>query len=142
MREKLTPYQSCSKSIFILLGFILILWGSVFSFILISFGAWPVTIFLGAEYLILFYLVRLYFKEKNIEENITISSDEIKIEKIRKNKIFKTSIFNTYWSKINFYKYKNKSSLIIKQSSKQIELGSFLHTDLKESLYLKLKKYF
>ena len=142
MKEKLIPNESCSKSLFILLGIILVLWGLVFSFILISFGAWPITIFLGAEYLVLFYLIRLYFNEKNIGENITINSDEIKIEKIKKNKIFQTTKFDTYWSKINFYKYKNQSSLTIKQSSRKIEVGSFLHSDLKEKLYLKLKKYF
>ncbi len=142
MKEKLIPHESCSKSLFILLGIILVLWGLVFSFILISFGAWPITIFLGAEYLVLFYLIRLYFNEKNIGENITINSDEIKIEKIKKNKIFQTTKFDTYWSKINFYKYKNQSSLTIKQSSRKIEVGSFLHSDLKEKLYFKLKKYF
>ena len=142
MKEKLIPHESCSKSLFILLGIILVLWGLVFSFILISFGAWPITIFLGAEYLVLFYLIRLYFNEKNIGENITINSDEIKIEKIKKNKIFQTTKFDSYCSKINFYKYKNQSSLTIKQSSRKIEVGSFLHSDLKEKLYFKLKKYF
>ena len=142
MKEKIIPYQSCSKSIFIFLGIILIIWSSIFSLILISHGAWPITIFLGAEYFLLVYLVRIYFREKDVAEKIIINNEKIKIEKIKKNKILNTINFNTYWSKINFHKYKNKSSLTIKQSSKETELGHFLHTDLKEDLYLKLKKYF
>ncbi len=141
IKEKIIPYQSCSRLLFIFLGIILILWGTVFSLILVSYGAWPITIFLGAEYLLLVYLVRMYFREKNIVENIIISSDEIKIEKLKKNKIFKIINFKTYWSKISFYKNKNKSSLKIKQSSKEEELAEFLHSDLKEKLYLKIKKH-
>ncbi len=142
MKEKIIPYQSCPKSVFVFLGIILIFWSSIFSIILISYGAWPITIFLGIEYIVLVYLVRLYFKDKDIEENISISINEVRIDKLKNNKIFKTVSFKTYWSRINFYKYKNKSSLTIKQSSKEVELGSFLHTDLKEALYFKLKKYF
>ena len=142
LKEKIIPYQSCPKSLFVFIGIIMIFWSSIFSLILISYGAWPVTIFLGVEYLALVYLVRLYFKEKNIGENITINDDEIKIEKIKNNKISNTVNFKTYWSKINLSKYNNKSYLTIKQSSKEVELASFLHNDLKENLYLKLKKYF
>ena len=109
MKEKIIPYQSCSKSLFIFLGILLVLWSILFSLILISYGAWPITIFLGAEYFLLVYLVRMYFKNKNIAENITIDADVIKIEKLKQDKISKTSIFNAYWSKINFYKNKNKS---------------------------------
>ena len=142
MKEKIIPYQSCSKSLFIFLGIILVLWSVLFSLILISYGAWPITIFLGAEYFLLVYLVRMYFKNKNISENITIDEDVIKIEKLKQDRISKTSIFKTYWSKIYFTKQKNKSLLTIRESNKEIEVGSFLHTDIKESLYLKLKRYF
>tara|TARA_Y100000996_G_scaffold286617_1_gene226245 strand:- start:185 stop:625 length:441 start_codon:yes stop_codon:yes gene_type:complete len=141
MRERIIPYQSCSKSLFIILGIILVLWSVLFSLILISYGAWPITIFLGAEYLLLVYLVRMYFKNKNIAENIIIDEDLIKIEKLKQNKISKTLSFKTYWSKINFHKYKNKSSLTIRQSSKEEEIAKFLHSDLKEKLYFKIKNY-
>ena len=141
MKEKIIPYQSCSKSLFIFLGILLVLWSVLFSLILISYGAWPITIFLGIEYFLLVYLVRMYFKNKNIAENITIDADVIKIEKLKQDKISKTSIFKTYWSKINFYKHKNTSFLTIRQSSQEEEIAAFLHSDLKEKLYYKIKNY-
>ena len=141
MKEKIIPYQSCSKSLFIFLGILLVLWSVLFSLILISYGAWPITIFLGAEYFLLVYLVKMYFKNKNIAENITIDADIIKIEKLEQGKISKTSIFKTYWSKINFYKHKNVSSLTIRQSSQEEEIATFLHSDLKEKFYYKIKNY-
>ena len=69
MNENIIPYQSCSKSVFIILGVILMCWCSFFS------------IFLGVEYLVMFYLIHLYFKEKNIKDEINIDQKIISIKK-------------------------------------------------------------
>ena len=135
MKEKIIPYQSSSKSIFIILGIILMLWSILFSLFLIAQGAWPVSIFLGAEYLIIVFLIRLYFKEKNINAQISINEKEISIKKFKGDKLFYSSKFNTYWSKVFFTKQKNKSKLSIRESDKETEIASFLHAELKESLY-------
>ena len=138
MKEKIIPYQSSSKSIFIILGIILMLWSIVFSLFLIAQGAWPVSIFLGAEYFVIVFLIRKYFKEKNINDQININEKEISIKKFKGDKLFYSSEFSTYWSKVFFTKQKNKSKLLIRESDKETEVASFLHTDLKESLYKKI----
>lgn len=135
MKEIIVPYQSSSKSIFIILGIILMLWSIVFSLFLIAQGAWPVSIFLGAEYLVIVFLIRLYFKEKNINDQISINEKEISIKKFKGDKLFYSSKFSTYWSKVFFTKQKNKSKLSIRESDKETEVASFLHAELKESLY-------
>jgi uncharacterized membrane protein len=135
MKEKIIPYQSSSKSIFIILGIILMLWSIVFSLFLIAQGAWPVSIFLGAEYLVIIFLIRIYFKENNINDQISIDEKEISIKKFKGDKLFYSSKFNTYWSKVFFSKQKNKSKLSIRESDKETEVASFLHAELKESLY-------
>ena len=135
MKEKIIPYQSSSKSIFIILGIILMLWSIIFSLFLIAQGAWPVSIFLGAEYLVIVFLIRLYFKEKNINDQISINEKEISIKKFKGDKLFYSSKFSTYWSKVFFTKQKNKSKLSIRESDKETEVASFLHAELKESLY-------
>ena len=138
MKENIIPYQSSSKSIFIILGIIFMLWSIVFSLFLIAQGAWPVSIFLGAEYLVIVFLIRKYFKEKNINDQININEKEISIKKFKGDKLFYSSEFSTYWSKVFFTKQKNKSKLLIRESDKETEVASFLHTDLKESLYKKI----
>ncbi len=140
MNEKIFPYQSCSKSVFLILGIIFISWISLFSIFLIMQGAWPVSIFLGLEYLVIFYLIKLYFKDKNINDEIKINKKEILINKFKGNKLLKSLKFNTYWSKILFKRFKNQSKLSIRESDREIEIAKFLHSDLKESLYLKIKK--
>ena len=138
MKEKIIPYQSSSKLVFIILGIVLMLWSIVFSLFLIAQGAWPVSIFLGAEYLVIVFLIRIYFKEKNINDQISINEKEISIKKFKDDKLFYSSEFSTYWSKVFFTKQKNKSKLSIRESDKETEVASFLHTDLKESLYKKI----
>ena len=140
MNEKITPYQSCSKTVFITLGIILILWSALFSIFLISQGAWPVSVFLGIEYLIIVFLIKLYFKEKNIKDEISINNKEISIKKFKGNKLLNSSSFNTYWSKVLFKKYKNQSKLSIRESNRETEVATFLHADLKQSLYSRIKK--
>ena len=140
MNENITPYQSCSKSVFLILGIILMGWSALFSMFLISQGAWPVSIFLGVEYLLIVYLIKLYFREKNIKDEISINEKEISIKKFKGNKLLNSSTFNTYWSKIFFTKHKNQSKLSIRESNKETEVASFLHADLKESLYLRIKR--
>ena len=141
MKEKIIPYQSSSKLVFIILGIILMFLSILFSLFLIAQGAWPVSIFLGIEYLVIVFLVRIYFKENNINEQISIDEREISIKKFKNDKLFYSSNFNTYWSKIFFQRQKNKSKLSIRESGKETELASFLHADLKEKLYSKIKKY-
>ena len=135
MKEKIIPYQSSSKLVFIILGIILMFWSVLFSLFLIAQGAWPVSIFLGAEYLVIVLLIRIYFKEKNINDQISIDEKEISIKKFKGDKLFYSSKFNTYWSKVFFTKQKNKSKLSIRESDKETEVASFLHAELKESLY-------
>ena len=140
MKESISPYQSCSKKVFLILGIIFISWCTLFSIFLILQGAWPVTIFLGAEYLVIVYLMKLYFKEKNIKDEINIDEKQISIKKFKGDKVIYYSIFSTYWSKVFFKRVKNKSKLTIKESNKETEVASFLHSDLKENLFLRLKK--
>ena len=135
MKEKIIPYQSSSKLVFIILGIILMFWSVLFSLFLIAQGAWPVSIFLGAEYLVIVFLIRIYFKEKDINDQISIDEKEISIKKFKGDKLFYSSKYNTYWSKVFFSKQKNKSKLSIRESDKETEVASFLHAELKESLY-------
>ena len=140
MKEKIIPYQSSSKLVFIILGIILMFWSILFSLFLIAQGAWPVSIFLGVEYLVIVFLIRLYFKQKNINDHISIDEKEIYIKKFKGDKLFYSSRFSTYWSKVFFTKQKNKSKLLIRESDKETELATFLHTELKESLYNRITK--
>ena len=140
MNENIAPYQSSSKTVFLIFGFILLGWSTLFSIFLISQGAWPVSIFLGLEYFLIAYLIRFYFKENNIRDQIKINENELLVNKYKGEKLLHSSKYSTYWSKVFFTRFKNQSKLLIRESNRETEVASFLHADLKENLYEKIKK--
>jgi len=140
MNENIVPYQSSSKTVFLILGFILLGWGTLFSLFLISQGAWPVSIFLGLEYILIVYLIRFYFNKNNIKDQVKIDENELLINKFKGEKLYYSSKYNTYWSQVFFTRFKNQSKLLIRESNKETEIAFFLHADLKETLYEKIKK--
>ncbi len=140
MNENIVPYQSSSKTVFLILGFVLLGWGTLFSLFLISQGAWPVSIFLGLEYILIVYLVRIYFKENNIKDQIRIDQNEVLINKFKGEELFHSSKYKTYWSRVFFTRFKNKSKLLIRESDRETEVAAFLHADLKKSLYERIRK--
>ena len=140
MNENIVPHQSSSKTIFLILGFILLGWGTLFSLFLISQGAWPVSIFLGLEYILIVYLIRFYFNKNNIKDQVKIDENELLINKFKGEKLYYSSKYNTYWSQVFFTRFKNQSKLLIRESNKETEIAFFLHADLKETLYEKIKK--
>ena len=140
INENIVPYQSSSKTVFLILGFILLGWGTLFSLFLISQGAWPVSIFLGLEYILIVYLIRFYFNKNDIKDQVKIDKNELLINKFKGEKIYYSSKYNTYWSQVFFTRFKNQSKLLIRESNKETEIASFLHADLKETLYEKIKK--
>ena len=140
MNENIAPYQSSSKTVFLIFGFILLGWSTLFSIFLISQGAWPVSIFLGLEYFLIAYLIRFYFKENNIKDQIKINENELLVNKYKGEKLLHSSKYSTYWSKVFFTRFKNQSKLLIRESNRETEVASFLHADLKENLYEKIKK--
>ena len=71
---------------------------------------------------------------------LTLIKKKISIRKYKGDKLLYSSKFSSYWSKVLFTRFKNKSRLLIRQSDKETEIASFLHSDLKENLYYRIKK--
>ena len=64
----------------------------LFSFIWLSIGAWPITIFMGLEYIALCFLVFWFYKKRKIRESIKIDEKNLSYkfyceEKLKKNNI-------------------------------------------------------
>ena len=74
------------------------------------------------------------------EAYLKINENELLINKFKGEKLFHSSKYNTYWSRVFFTRFKNQSKLLIRESNDETEIASFLHADLKETLYEKIKK--
>jgi uncharacterized membrane protein len=133
------PFNSLNKTSLIIIGFIFFSFFAVFSFLWFYIGAWPISIFMGLEYVVLSYLIFLFFKKRKIKENIKIDDKKITYKFYKNKNLKKEEVFNLYWTKIIFWKEDNKSKLILIESGKRLEIGKFLHSDVKESAYKKIK---
>ena len=137
----ISPHNSLGKNSLYIVGFIVFFIFIIFSFIWLSVGAWPITIFMGAEYIALCFLVFLFYKKRKIIENIKIDEKKLSYKYYHEEKLKKEIIFITYWTKIKFWMDDNKSILTISQSEKKIELGALLNSKPKKEIYKELNKY-
>ena len=141
IKISLSPHNNLNKLSLLVIGLIIFLFFIIFSIIWLSIGAWPITIFMGAEYIILSYLGYLFYKNRKVKEDIYINEENITYNFYKKEKLIKQKVFNLYWTKISFWKKDNESKLILSQSNQSLEVGKFLHSDPKEEVYQKLNKY-
>ena len=137
----ISPYNSLGKNSFFIISFIIFLFFIFFSMLWFSIGAWPITIFMGAEYIALSTLVFIFYKKRKIKEHIKIDSKRVTYNFYEENKLKTNMSFSSYWVKIIFWKEENHSKLILSESGKKIELGKFLHSDIKEKIYVKLNNF-
>ena len=141
LKLSLTPYNSLSKNSFYIISALIFSLVVAFSILWLSMGAWPITIFLGVEYIILCFLITKFYKGRKIKEDIYIDDEKI-VYKIYQQKNLEHKIkFNPYWTKIIFWKKDNKSKLLLTESGKKVEIGRLVHTKTKEDLYQKLNNY-
>ena len=135
---EIAPYNSLNKNSLYIIGAIIFFLFLSFSFLWITIGAWPITLFMGFEYIILIYLISLYYKKRKVKEDIKINDKSITYEFYEKSKLKKKIKFSSYWAKISFWKKDNISKLLISESGKKLELGKYLNSKPKEEIYKKL----
>jgi len=142
IRFVLTPNRSISWPL--LLRFYLFTCGVSFSIagLFMALGFWVVMPFSGLEMLALG--LGLYFSCKKIyrQEVITIDKDNIKVEKGYKNVQFERN-FDRHWVKIDRLKsigYKKNIKVMIGSHGENIEIGSFLSKQEKDSLAFELNE--
>ena len=138
----ISPHNSLNKNSLIIISSVIILIFIIASIIWLKIDAWPITIFMGLEYIFFCVLLFWFYKKRNVRESIKINSNNISYKFYNNKKLKKNVNFTTYWAKIKFFKKDNKSKLTIRQSDKELEIGTFLSTKPKEDLYNKLNLHF
>ena len=137
----ISAHNSLNKNSLFVVFLITLLLFIIFSFLWLSIGAWPISIFMGVEYLTLCFLFFLFYKKRKIKEDLEVNEKKIiyRLYVEKKLKIYLT--FNTYWTKIIFWKKENKSELILTESGKRVEVGKLLHAQPKEEIYNNINNY-
>lgn len=132
---ELTPYRSLGHKGFKL---VLVLSGAVCAFYGIFFmvsGAWPIGLFLGADFLLLYFSLKMSYRSGRQREEISVSQTDILIRKFSPAGRMIEHRFNPFWARfrINRHQEFGITSMHVSGEGKATEIGSFLNPDDRES---------
>ena len=123
----LYPHRSLSERGFLILttGTILIvtLWGGLFLFL----GAWPIFGFLGAEWLLFWWLLRTHFRGDRRAERVRLYADRLVLQQIDAKGRVVESTFEPYWLQVVLRErgFENPA-LLLRSHGRAVEFGTFL----------------
>ena len=123
----LYPHRSLSERGFLILtiGTILIvsLWGGMF----VVMGAWPIFGFLGAEWLLFWWLLRTHFRGDRRAERIRLYADRLVLQQIDPKGGVAESTFEPYWLQVILRErgFENPA-LLLRSHGSAVEIGAFL----------------
>jgi uncharacterized membrane protein len=123
----LYPHRSLSERGFLILtiGTILIvtLWGGLF----LMLGAWPIFGFLGAEWLLFWWLLRTHFRGDRRAERIRLYADRLLLQQIDAKGRVAECTFEPYWLQVVLHErgFENPA-LLLRSHGRAVEIGAFL----------------
>ena len=123
----LYPHRSLSQRGFFILtiGTILIvsLWGGLF----LVLGAWPIFGFLGAEWLLFWWLLRTHFRGDRRAERIRLYADRLVLQQIDPKGRVLESTFEPYWLQVVLKERGFEDpALLLRSHGRAVEIAAFL----------------
>ena len=132
---ELTPYRSLGRTGFKL---VLLLSGTVCLFYGIFFavtGAWPIGLFLGADFLLLYFALKMSYRSGRQREEVSISPTNVLIRKFSPTGRMIEHRFNPFWARFRIDRHQEFgiTSMHVSGEGRHTEVGSFLNPDDRES---------
>jgi uncharacterized membrane protein len=123
----LYPHRSLSERGFLILtiGTVLIvsLWGGLF----LMLGAWPIFGFLGAEWLLFWWLLRTNFRGDLRAERIRLYPSHLLLQQIDAKGRVAESTFEPYWLRVVLQERGFEDpALLLRSHGRAVEIGTFL----------------
>lgn len=132
---ELTPYRSLGRTGFKL---VLTLSGAVCAFYGIFFtvtGAWPIGLFLGADFLLLYFALKLSYRSGRQREEVRVSPTDVLIRKFSPTGRMVEHHFNPFWARFRVKRHEEFgiTSMHVTGEGRDTDIGSFLNPDDRES---------
>jgi uncharacterized membrane protein len=132
---ELTPYRSLGPKGFRVL---LVLTGGVclvHAIFFLSTGAWPIGLFFGLDFLLLYGAFRLNYRSGRAREEVTVSRSNLSIRKFTPAGRMTEHRFNTFWARFFVRRHEEIGivSMQVTGEGRRTDIGSFLNPDDRES---------
>ncbi len=132
---ELTPYRSLGRGGFCIL---LALTGGLLVFnvaFFIATGAWPIAMFFGVEFALLYGAFWLNYRSARAREVVTVSRKTLSIRKFSPSGRMVEHCFDPFWARFRVRRHEEIgiTAMYVSGEGRRTDLGSFLNPDDRES---------
>ena len=126
----LYPHRSLSQRGFLILTAGTLLIVTVYGGLFLFLGAWPIFGFLGAEWLLFWWLLRTHFRGDRRAERIRLYPDHLLLQSIDAKGVVAEERFEPYWLQVILSERGfDNPILLLRSHGKAVEIGAFLGAD-------------
>lgn len=132
---ELVPYRSLGRKGFRILLMITGAVCAVHAAFFMATGAWPIGLFFGLDFLLLYGAFRLNYRAARAREEVIVSRTNLSIRKFTPSGRMTEHRFNPFWARF-FVKRHDEIGIVSMQvagQGKRTDVGSFLNPDDRES---------
>ena len=132
---ELVPHRSLGRKGFcvllVLTGAVCLLYGVFF----MVTGAWPIGLFLGLDFLLLYIAFRVNYRAAKAREEVTVSRTNLSIRKFSPAGRMVEHRFNPFWARFRVNRHEEIGilSMYVSGEGRTTDIGSFLNPDDRES---------
>lgn len=132
---ELTPYRSLGRKGFrimlVITGGICLLHAAFF----LTTGAWPIGLFFGLDFLLLWGAFWLNYRSGRIREEVTVSRSNVSVRKFSPAGRMVEHRFNPFWARFRVKRHHEFgiTSMHLTGEGRRTDIGSFLNPDDRES---------
>src|ERR1044071_3535153 len=123
----LYPHRSLSERGFLILTLGTAIFGAAYGAMFLVMGAWPIFGYLGAEWLLFWWLLRTHFRGDRRAERIRLYRDRLVLQQIDAKGNVAESAFEPYWLRVVLAErgFENPA-LLLRSHGRAVEIGTFL----------------
>jgi len=123
----LYPHRSLSERGFLILTIGTVAIISIYGTLFLILGAWPIFGFLGAEWLLFWWLFRTHFRGDRRAERIRLYPDRLLLQQIDPKGNVAERSFEPYWLQVILHErgFENPA-LLLRSHGQVVEIGAFL----------------
>ncbi|HEX8047542.1 DUF2244 domain-containing protein [Rhizobium sp.] len=139
---ELFPHRSLGRKGFRVMLALMGTFCMVYGILFVIRGAWPIGIFFGADFFLLYGAFWLNYRSGRVREEVTVSRTDVSIRKFSPSGRMVEYRFNPFWTRFLVRRHSEIGvvSMHVRDRSHDTDVGSFLNPEDRESFAKAFKR--
>ncbi len=139
---ELFPHRSLGRKGFRVMLALMVTFCLVYGTLFVIRGAWPIGIFFGADFFLLYGAFWLNYRSGRVREEVTVSRTDVSIRKFSASGRMVEHRFNPFWTRFLVRRHSEIGvvSMHVRDRSHDTDVGSFLNPEDRESFAKAFKR--